>query len=214
MASASQDLELFVRDALLRGIARPEIEQALVAGGWPVEQARGALGAYAEHPFPVPVPRPRSYLSARDAFLYLSLFAALYISAYHLGSLAFDLLTRALPDPADSEYRTAGLLSSIRFSAASIIIAFPVFLFLSHLVGKEQRRHPARRLSTVRRWLTYLTMFVAASVMIADLIALMNALLAGEMTLRFVLKVLVVAVIAGGILGWYLWDMRRDEVDA
>jgi hypothetical protein len=36
-------------------------------------------------------------------------------------------------------------------------------------------------------------------------------LLGGELTIRFFLKVLTIAVIAGTIFGYYLWDLRREE---
>ena len=77
MAAGTQDLELFVRDALSKGASKQSIEAALVAAGWPPEQLRGALGTYADIDFPVPVPRPQPYLSAREGFLYLVLFATL-----------------------------------------------------------------------------------------------------------------------------------------
>ncbi|HTM71037.1 MAG TPA: hypothetical protein VL118_09255, partial [Luteimonas sp.] len=80
MAIATRDLELFVREALAAGQARPAIEAALAQAGWPAEQVRDALDAYADVPFAVPVPNPRPYLSAREAFLYLVLFATLYVS--------------------------------------------------------------------------------------------------------------------------------------
>ena len=72
-------------------------------------------------------------------------------------------------------------------------------------------RSPGKRLSAVRRWLTYLTLFIAACVLVGDLITLVHAFLSGELTLRFALKVGVVALIAGGIFGWYLWDLRQEE---
>ncbi|WP_149194381.1 DUF5671 domain-containing protein [Luteimonas suaedae] len=214
MASATQDLEWFVREALAKGESRAAVEAALTAAGWPPEQVRSALGAYAEVPFSVPVPRPRPYLSAREAFLYLVLFATLYVSAYHLGSLLFDLINRALPDPADPDYVVGGLARSMRWSTASVIIAFPVFLYVAHYLGKELARNPVKRLSTVRRWLTYLTLFLAAAVLVGDMITLVYNLLGGELTLRFVLKVLVAAVIAGAIFGYYLLDLRREEKEA
>ncbi|WP_407353817.1 DUF5671 domain-containing protein [Luteimonas sp. R10] len=214
MASAAQDLEWFVREALARGEPRAAIEAALTAAGWPPEQIRGALGAYAEVPFSVPVPRPRPYLSAREAFLYLVLFATLYVAAYHLGSLLFDLINRALPDPADPDYVVGGLARSMRWSTASVIIAFPVFLYVAHYLGRELARNPVKRLSTVRRWLTYLTLFLAAAVLVGDMITLVYNLLGGELTLRFLLKVLVAAVIAGAIFGYYLLDLRREEKEA
>ena len=211
MAIATRDLELFVREALAAGQARPAIRAALAQAGWPPEQVHDALDAYADVAFPVPVPKPRPYLSAREAFLYLVLFATLYVSAYHLGSLLFDLLDRALPDPADTQYAFAGPGASMRWSVASLVVAFPVFLFVARLLGRELARNPVKRLSAVRRWLTYITLFLAAGIVIGDLIAAVYNVLGGELTLRFALKVLVVGAIAGTVFAYYLLDLRREE---
>lgn len=213
MASGTQDLDVFVREALAKGAGREAIENALAAAGWPAAQARSALNGYADVEFPVPVPKPRPYLSAREAFLYLVLFATLYLTAYHLGSLLFDLINRAFPDPAMTEFgRQVG--RSMRWSIASVIIAFPVFVYVARHLGRELANNPVKRLSAVRRWLTYLTLFLAATVLIGDMITLVYNVLGGELGIRFVLKVLVVAVIAGTIFGYYLWDMRREEREA
>jgi hypothetical protein len=75
------------------------------------------------------------------------------------------------------------------------------------------RRDPARRASKVRRQLTYLTLFIAAAFIIGDLIALLDDLLGGELTLRFVLKVVTVAVIAAGLFLYYLRDLRMLDRD-
>ena len=214
MAAATQDLELFVRDALGKGASRDAIEAALAAAGWAPEQTRDALNAYAEVDFPVPVPKPRPYLSPREAFLYLVLFATLYLSAYHLGGLLFDLINRAFPDAADPAYAARNIAHSMRWSVASLVIAFPVFLFVARHLGKELARSPVKRLSAVRRWLTYLTLFLAATVLVGDLITLVYNLLGGELSVRFVLKVLVVGVIAGAIFGYYLLDLRREEKES
>jgi hypothetical protein len=214
MAIATQNLELFVRDALARGQSREAIAAALDGAGWPPEQARSALDAYASIDFPVPVPRPRPYLSAREAFLYLVMFATLYLATWHLGDLLFDLINRAFPDPADQ--RTYGLVpgDSIRWSIASILVAFPVFLFVARRLGRELAQNPVKRLSAVRRWLTYLTLFIAATVLTGDVITLVYKVLGGEFTIRFGLKVLVAAVIAGATFGYYLSDLRNEERDA
>ncbi len=211
MASATQDLDQFVREALARGQSREAIAAALQTAGWAPEQVRSALAAFADVDFPVPVPRPRPYLSAREAFMYLLLFATLYVAAWNLGSLLFDLINRALPDAGDPQWLAEHAGDSIRWSIASIVIAFPVYLFLAHLIGRDLAANPEKRLSPVRRWLTYLTLFLAAGVLIGDMIALVNNVLGGELTLRFVLKVAVAAAIAGGIFGYYLWDLRREE---
>lgn len=213
MASGSEELELFVRDALLRGQSKDAIAQALAAAGWGTEQTRGVLDAYADVAFAVPVPKPRASLSAREAFLYLVLFATLYFAAWNLGSLLFDLINRAWPDPAMQPGHDY-LGRSMRWSTAAVIIAFPVFAFVSRHVAREIARHPIKRLSPVRRWLTYLTLFVAATVLIGDMTTLVYNLLGGELSVRFLLKVLVAALIAGSVFGYYQWDLRREETEA
>lgn len=214
MAAGTQDLDMFVREALAAGASKEAIGKALAAAGWTPEQARDAIDAYADVEFRLPVPRPRPYLSPREAFLYLVLFATLYLSAYQLGSLLFDLINRFLPDAADPAYAVRSAAHSMRWSVASLVIAFPVFLFVARHLGQDMARNPARRLSAVRRWLTYLTLFLAATILIGDLITLVYNLLGGELSLRFVLKVLVVGAIAGAIFGYYLRDLRREEAEA
>lgn len=210
MASNNNELDRFVRDALLAGQQRPAIIAALEQAGWTREQLAGVLDDYADVPFPVPVPRPRASLSARDAFSYLVLFSLLYFLCYHLGSLLFDLVNAAFPDPAD-RWNAFDFAGSTRLSTAALIIAFPLFAWVANALGKEIERAPVKRFSPVRRWLTYLTLFVSAITLVGDLTALVYHLLGGEITLRFVLKALIVGVIAGSVFGYYLWDLRRDE---
>jgi hypothetical protein len=73
------------------------------------------------------------------------------------------------------------------------------------------RADPGKRRSHIRRWLTYLTIFAAAAVLIGDVITLVYNVLGGEFTVRFGLKALVIAILAGAIFGYYLSDIRRDE---
>jgi Domain of unknown function (DUF5671) len=209
MASGIQDLEWFAREAQLKGLGKPEIRKAALEAGWSEDQVRDALDAYADVAFPVPVPKPRPHLSARDAFLYLILFTTLYFSSYNLGSLIFDFINKALPDPTVVSYRT--IWDSMRWSASSLIVAFPTFLFLSHYINKDVLRNPVKRLSPIRRWLTYLTLFVASCVLIGDVTTLVYNTLGGELTSRLLLKVLTVGTIAGTAFGYYLSDLRREE---
>jgi len=92
-----------------------------------------------------------------------------------------------------------------------LLIGFPLFVFMSWFINRDLGRSPVKRLSAVRRWLTYLTLFIAVGVLAGDLIALVHNLLGGELTIRFILKVAIVAVIAGSILCYYLVDLRREE---
>lgn len=208
--AVSDELTSFVRDALARGLSRRQIEEALKQAGWRSEQVNAALAAFAAVDFPIAVPRPRPSLSAREAFMYLLLFTTLYIVAFNLGSLIFRFIDRAFPDPASSPPETY-IRESIRWSVSSLIVALPVFLYMSRLASRATRLEPSRGTSPVRRWLTYLTLFVAACVLIGDFVSLVYNLLGGELTRRFTLKALTVVVIAGTVFWYYLTDLRLGE---
>jgi len=205
--SVSEELTRFVRGALERGVERGRIEAELLAAGWRREKVDEALGAYAEVEFPVPVPRPRPYLSPREAFLYLLLFTCLYLAAFNLGAILFELIEVWIPDPADPVRR--GL--SISWNVAHVVVAFPLFVALAVRQERELAKEPAARGSKVRKWLTYMTLLVAAGFLMGDLVTLVYKLLEGELSSRFLLKVAVVAALAGTIFTYYLNDLRKEE---
>jgi len=213
--AAGDELLVFVREALGHGVPRERIEDALRKSGWTTDQIQGALTAYADIDFPIPVPRARPYLSAREAFMYLVLFGTLYASAYNLGSLIFEFINRAFPDasqtfPGYEQYSR----QSIRWSISWLIVAFPVFLYLSWVTERDISRDPMKRASKVRRWLTYLTLFSAACALLGDFTTLVYNVLGGELTVRFLLKVITVALISGTAFIYYLHDIRQDEVES
>jgi hypothetical protein len=207
----SEELLSFVKDALAQGRSRQQVEEVLLQAGWSAEQVRGALAGFAEVEFPIPVPRPKQYVSAREAFMYLVLFGTLYLSACHLGNLLVLFINQAFPDPAASAEAVQYAREAMRWSVSYLIIAFPVFLYVSRLVGRAIRLAPTKRASKVRRWLTYLTLFIAAAVLTGDGVTMIYNVLSGELSVRFVLKVLSVGMIAGSIFGYYLSDLRQEE---
>lgn len=204
------ELQTFVREALSRGVAREQIRASLAAARWRPEEIEAELARWAEGPAGLPVPVRRVSVSAREAFVYLVLFATLYVVAFHAGAILFAAIERWLPDAAGGRtwepWRQA-----VRWGAASILIAFPVFLHASRTIGRSLARDPEKRSSGVRRWLTYLTLFVAALVLIGDLVVVVSRLLSGELATRFVLKAAVVFAIAGVVFGHYLGGLRGDE---
>ncbi|MCY4365009.1 MAG: DUF5671 domain-containing protein [Chloroflexi bacterium] len=205
----NDELRQFIKEALELGQSRDAIRQALLEAGWQEREVRSGLGAFADMDFPVAVPRPRPYLHAREAFLYLISFIALYVFAFSLGAVFFGLIDYHF---SSSIYRYDSGPSAAQTTAlAAIIVAFPLYLFLMRRLAAAVAADPERRQSLIRRWLTYLTLVVGAAVILGDVIALLARLLAGDPTTGFVLKVVAILVITGPIFGYYLWDMRQAE---
>ena len=211
--AVNKEIAGFLKEGLERGLPRQQLEQVLLEAGWPRDQVRGALGGFADVAFPIPVPRPAPYLSAREAFVYLVLFSTLYISAFSLGSLLFAFIHQAFPDPSvDPAAALEATRETIRWSISFLVVTFPVFAFVFWTNDRAVRKDPGRRLSRVRQSLTYLTLFVGAAILIGVVTSIVYNLLGGELTVRFALKVLTVGTIAGSLFGYFLRDVRKEEV--
>ena len=72
---------------------------------------------------------------------------------------------------------------------------------------------PEKRNLRIRKWLIYFTLFAAALIIIGDLVALIFSLLGGELTVRFLLKVVTIFFVAGSVFYYYLWDLRRHNIE-
>lgn len=206
------ELQQYVRDALARGIPRDDVRAALAAARWRAEEIDAELERWADGPSGLPVPRRRLSLSAREAFMHLVMFATLYTFAYAAGAILFVLIARAFPDPATRPWEEAGL-EMLRGSLAACVTAFPIYLWTAWLVGRSLVREPEKRSSGVRRWLTYLTLFVAVVTLIGNFAGVITSLLSGALTARVLLQSSVVFGIAGLVFGHYLLGLRRDEAE-
>ncbi len=143
----------------------------------------------------------------RDLFLHLLAIVTLYWSAVSFVTLMWQYINKFFPDALNRYY--AGN-EAIRFAVSSLFIVFPVFILVSWYLNKIYSREYAVRESKIRKWLIYLTLFIASLVIIGDLIITINMFLGGEITARFILKALSVLLVAGLVFGYYLDDVRRE----
>ena len=144
----------------------------------------------------------------RDVFLHLLAIVMLYWSAVSFITLLWQTINHFMPDVLN--YYPAGITEPLRFAVASLIIVFPVFILTSWYLNKIYRREYVVRESKIRKWLLYLTLFVASITVIVDLVVVVLNLLAGDATLKFILKALSVLVVAVVIFGYYLDDVRKE----
>lgn len=207
---AEATLVEFVKSALTLGESRARIAEVLKKAGWPADQVEGALASFAEVDFPAPVPKPKAYGSAREAFLLIVYFSLLGMVATQVGWLAFTWIDRTFADDlAQNSYGYQWANSGLRWSISSLLVGYPIFVFLGWRLAAKKRRDPDRRRSRVRAWLTYVTLIFAAGALIGDLVAVVYQFLEGGLTTRFAAKAGVVGVISSVILFNYSRDAER-----
>lgn len=149
--------------------------------------------------------KPKS--SPKDVFMHLLMIAMLYVATFSFISLWFDYINFLFPDALNYYYQ--GILDGVLWATATLIVVFPVYMLLSWLLGKEMATEPEKRELRVRKWLVYLTLFIAAIAIIVDVVQLIYNFLSGELTTSFFLKIFVVLLVAVAVFGYYLWDVRR-----
>lgn len=122
--------------------------------------------------------------------------------------LIFDYINYAFPN-ALSYYPADPYQSGISYEMASIIVLLPVYLLLMQLVRRDIRNDSSKSDIWVRRWGIILTLFVAGVAVVGDLIVLLTTFLNGEaLTSAFLLKVLTVFLVAGGVFMHFVADLR------
>ncbi|KKT28538.1 MAG: hypothetical protein UW43_C0001G0013 [Candidatus Yanofskybacteria bacterium GW2011_GWA1_44_21] len=149
----------------------------------------------------------------RDTFLYLLSIATLAASAVSFGIVVFQLINNYYPDMLNYHYYSReNVLEPLRGAMAALIIIFPVFWWVARFLRKDIEGNPEKRDLGIRRWLLYLTLFVAGLVIIGDLVAVLNGLLHGELTIRFIFKALTVLFIAGSVFYYYISQLKEKPL--
>ena len=152
----------------------------------------------------------------KDFFLNLLAIVTLYLSAASFLTIVFQIINSALPDVIEKASGMHGGANNgvLRFALSSIIIVFPVYVATVAYIIRLNTLIPEKWHLGIRKWLTWFTLFAASLIIIGDMIALVNDLLSGETTLRFVLKALSILFVMASIFIYYFWDLRVHNSDA
>ncbi len=155
------------------------------------------------HSKPVPETTPK------DFFLNIGMVITLYVSVASFLTLIFGIINYAYSDTFTGNNFYSG---GIRFAIASLVIIFPLYLVITHIIQKNIRANPTKREIWVYKWLLFLTLFLAGSTVAVDLIVLINYFLGGELTTQFLLKVFSVLALGALVFGNYLFALRVTDV--
>lgn len=204
-----ENLIRFLDLARGKGIDHSTIFLLLRSVGWKDAEIAEVI---ASRELGVPIPERSGVGSARDAFLHLLAFTSLYAWAISLIYLLFTYINFTWPDPAmrTSDYAIEYALSGIRAALATILVAYPAFLFVWGYLLREIRLFPEKGKSGIRRWLAFLSLFVGAVVILSDVITVVYYLVEGDLTGRFLMKVLALLVVTGGIFGYLALTLRSE----
>ncbi len=145
----------------------------------------------------------------KDVFINLLSVAALYASIVSFIALIFQYVNVLFPDPLNFYYTS--ILDTIRRAGSALLVVFPVYLVVSWLLGKEFAADSEKKQLRIRRWLLYFTLFLSAVTIIVDLIILIYNFWGGELTMRFLLKILAVMIAAAAVFGYHIWDLKKSE---
>ncbi|MFH0951356.1 MAG: DUF5671 domain-containing protein [bacterium] len=144
--------------------------------------------------------------NAKFAFFYMLSLVGLIFMAVATGIIIFNIIDMSILD-VNNYFNDGGL----KFGISALIIATPIYYILMWQINKQLRLGHLSKESAVRRWLTYLILFVTSVVVIGWLIAIINMFLNGELTTKFIFKALTVLIIAVIVFTYYLYDIKREN---
>jgi len=147
-------------------------------------------------------------VTPKDFFLWAGAMIAIYSSVFALIALLFQYINYAFPDTLSYTYMNDPFSGGIRFAMATLIVMVPVAVIIMRFIRKDIAETPAKSDLWIRRWILVLTIFIAGLAVVGDLITLINYFLGGDVTMRFVLKVLVLFLVAGAVFVHFLADFR------
>jgi membrane protein YqaA with SNARE-associated domain len=202
----------YIAAAKAHGATDSFLVELLERNGWPLKEVYAAFDSVYAGLIGIAAPRRTSGLadSARDAFLYLLSFGTLGVWTIGLGSLLFTLIEIRFPDPVFAN-RYVNVRNSISGPMASLIVGFPAYLLTMRVLLRDLARTLEKADSPVRKWLTYIALLLSAGTVIGDLVTFVNYFLRGQLTTPFLLKVLAVLVIAGGVFWYYLTPLEKPR---
>ena len=150
--------------------------------------------------------------SAKITFFYLLSLFGLVFAALTSGMILFQVINKLIPD-AVGTYSGRYSTSQLRFAISAVIVASPVYFWMTSLIQKSLKKGELDKESQLRKWMTYVIIFVSAVVIIVSLIGVINNYLSGDLTSKVGLKLLITILISGTVLSYYLYDIKRENFD-
>jgi len=152
--SNSAELQAFVSAAKEQGATDEFLVAMLRDKGWPAKDVYAVFARRYSEQTGIVLPEPPGRLeAAREAFFHLLAFVTLAAWIFSIGSIWFALIEAWLPDPAVDRF-DGFAIGRISRQLASIIVAFPAFIWATRSILRDQLENPDKAESAVRRWVS------------------------------------------------------------
>lgn len=152
-----------------------------------------------------------SKLSPKFFFLSLGVLVSLIATVTSFLNLVFQTLDKKFPDALNSVYQygyDTYSFEAARAALATLIIVFPAYLILSYFWRKVVKNGLSHVDEIVRKWMLYLILFLSSIVIVVDLVTLVRYFVSGEITDRFIYKVLITLFVAVFVGVYYIFDLQ------
>ncbi len=146
-------------------------------------------------------------------FLCLGVLISLITSVVSFLNLVFETLNKRFPDVLNSSYQygySTYEYESIRVALSTLIIFFPIFIVVSYF-WKRFGKFLGHIDEIFKKWMIYIILSLSSLIVVIDLVTLVRYFISGEITYRFILKVVTVLIVSVLVGFYYIFLLREKE---
>ncbi|MDQ3098779.1 MAG: DUF5671 domain-containing protein [bacterium] len=217
---SDEKMHAYIQNKRSQGLTDAEIKSKLLSVGWNELQVAQEFAGEDDVPRPAQVgntPLEESKTNLWDVFEHVILFISLYVFSISLGLMIHYFIDKYLPA---TTYEMYGSYDSYQGNwqdtavtgyASALIVSFPILYFLFRKIAIRTQKNPVLRRGKVRKILIYLTLISTFVILIYKAITTVYTLLNGNITINFLLHLIVTVGIAAVIFAYYFMEVREDR---
>lgn len=217
---ANNSITDYIKKSQSENKSETEIRTNLAQAGWDRKSIdEGFLQLNSSIPTPPSdVPRPpAASANMWDAFEHILMFISLYFMSSSFALMLHQFADKWAPGIPDTgsfygffsmSYYSDWVLKS---SLACLIVTFPLFAYFHLDINKRTLKNASLRGIRIRKQLIYLTLIITFLILIKKIIETIFNLLNGDVSLNFILHLLITVGVSGAIFIIYLNQVREDR---
>lgn len=213
-----KEINDFIKKSLGEGKAVNEIKESLLSVGWKKKDIERAIKEELPKQSMGEIPLPHQGSDGKHEIVHIFINIASFLLlggvATAVGILYFQIIAKYIPDALTatrSYYSYTSQTRAVNYSVASLIVSSPLYFLGIWYWLKLFKKDANKSESRITKWITYIVLLITGGTIVGDLISVLYRFLEGELTARFILRALVVFVVAGLIFGFYFFERKMVQ---